>query len=311
MLQCATVLCLLVNLYLVFFDSEVVGHFVAGSKIAVLGAVSNIGGEVLDVLYQRSADEAIKIREVVALATGKSVGRQVSYGFRGSKVLDVCDAISYDFSDVDVVIALGSCSKEKGCIPIATDAGSVVIEHDSALNLDEKMPLVVSGVNTEDIKNYVHHSIVASPSSCVVSLTTVLKLLERLAPIKRVNVSTYQAVSNLGKSAVNELYEQTKSDFMYGAVAEKVFSKKIAFNCIPQVGRFMDDGFTEEEHKIIHETKKVLNMKNLKIQATCVYVPVFMGNALAVNIEFAGRIAAEDVRDLLMTQRKSWCVAYG
>ncbi len=262
-----------------------------GFKVAVVGATGNVGREMLSILEERG----FPADEVVALASRRSVGTEVSYGDRTLKVkaLD-----SYDFGDTDLCLmsAGGAISKEWS--PKIGRQGCVVIDNSSAWRTDPDVPLVVPEVNADAVAGFARKNIIANPNCSTAQLVVALKPLHDAATIKRVVVATYQSVSGAGKEGMDELFEQTRAVFVADPISNKKFTKRIAFNCIPHIDAFMDDGSTKEEWKMVVETKKMLDPK-IKLTATCVRVPVFIGHSEAVNVEFARPITADEARDIL------------
>src|SRR6185503_15935983 len=262
-----------------------------GYKVAVVGATGNVGREMLNILDERK----FPADEVVALASRRSVGVEVSYGDRTlkGKALE-----HYDFSDVDICLMSAGGSVAKEWSPKIGAAGAVVIDNSSAWRMDPDVPLVVPEVNADAAAGFTKKNIIANPNCSTAQLVVALKPLHDHAKIKRVVVATYQSVSGAGKDAMDELFSQTKSVFTLGEVESKKFPKRIAFNCIPHIDVFMEDGYTKEEWKMVVETKKILDPK-IKLVATCVRVPVFVGHSEAVNIEFENPITADEARDIL------------
>lgn len=262
-----------------------------GFKIAVAGATGNVGREMLNILEERG----FPADEIVPLASRRSVGTEVSYG---DKTLKVKALESYDFSDTDICLmsAGGSISKEYS--PKIGKQGCVVIDNSSAFRYDQDVPLIVPEVNPEAIKGFTKKNIIANPNCSTAQLVVALKPLHEAATIKRVVVSTYQSVSGAGKEGMDELFEQTRAVFVADPISTNKFTKRIAFNCIPHIDVFMEDGFTKEEWKMVAETKKMLDPK-IKLTATCVRVPVFIGHAEAVNLEFEKPITADEAREIL------------
>ena len=262
-----------------------------GYKVAVAGATGNVGREMLAILAERnfSADE------VVALASRRSVGTECSFG---DKTLKVKALEHYDFSDTDICLMSAGGSVSKEWSPKIGAAGCVVIDNSSAWRMDPDVPLVVPEVNADAVKGFTKKNIIANPICSTAQLAAALKPLHDAAKIKRVVVATYQSVSGAGKDAMDELFSQTKSVFTLDEVESKKFPKRIAFNCIPHIDVFMDDGYTKEEWKMVVETKKILDPK-IKLVATCVRVPVFVGHSEAVNIEFENPISADEAREIL------------
>ena len=260
-------------------------------KIAVVGATGNVGREILNILDERM----FPCDEVVALASRKSMGRELSYG---DKTLKVKNLETYDFSDIDIALfSAGSKISEKWG-PIAASAGAIVIDNSSFWRYHDDVPLIVPEVNPDDIKYYKKRGIIANPNCSTSQLVVVLKPLHDFAKIKRVVVSTYQSVSGAGNAAMEELFNQTKGIFVNQAAEPENFTRQIAFNVIPHIDIFHDDGFTKEEWKMSSETKKIID-KNIKLTATCVRVPVFVGHSEAVNIEFEKSISPEKARAIL------------
>src|SRR5205814_1382299 len=262
-----------------------------GYKVAVVGATGNVGREMLNILDERK----FPADEVVVLASRRSVGVEVSYGDRTLKVKAL---EHYDFSDVDICLMSAGGSVSKEWSPKIAAKGAVVIDNSSAWRMDPDVPLVVPEVNADAVKGFTKKGIIANPNCSTAQLVVALKPLHDHAKIKRVVVSTYQSVSGAGKEAMEQLFSQTKSVFQLNEVEATRFPKRIAFNVIPQVDAFMEDGYTKEEWKMMAETKKILDPK-IKLTATCVRVPVFVSHSEAVNIEFENPISAEEARNIL------------
>ncbi|PRD40955.1 aspartate-semialdehyde dehydrogenase [Phyllobacterium phragmitis] len=262
-----------------------------GFKIAVVGATGSVGREMLNILDERG----FPADEVVALASRRSQGTEVSYGDRTLKV-KALDA--YDFSDTDICLmsAGGSISKEWS--PKIAAQGCVVIDNSSAWRYDQDVPLIVPEVNPDAIEGFRKRNIIANPNCSTAQLVVALKPLHDAATIERVVVSTYQSVSGAGKEGMDELFEQSRGVFVADPITTKKFTKRIAFNVIPHIDEFMEDGYTKEEWKMVAETKKMLDPK-IKLTATAVRVPVFIGHSEAVNIEFEKPISAEEAREIL------------
>jgi aspartate-semialdehyde dehydrogenase len=262
-----------------------------GYKVAVVGATGNVGREMLDILAERR----FPADEVIAVASRKSQGVEVSFGDRILK----CKALEHtDFSDVDICLMSAGGSVSKEWSPKIAAQGAVVIDNSSAWRYDSDVPLIVPEVNGDAVKGFTKKNIIANPNCSTAQLVVALKPLHDAAKIKRVVVATYQSVSGAGKDAMDELFSQTKSVFTLDEVDAKKFPKRIAFNVIPHIDVFMDDGYTKEEWKMVVETKKILDPK-IKLTATCVRVPVFVGHAEAVDIEFENPISADEARDIL------------
>jgi len=262
-----------------------------GYKVAVVGATGNVGREMLDILAER----AFPADEVVAIASRRSLGQDVSFG---DGTLKVKALEHYDFADIDICLMSAGGSVSKEWSPKIAAQGAVVIDNSSAWRYDADVPLVVPEVNADALAGFRKKGIIANPNCSTAQLVVALKPLHDKAGIKRVVVSTYQSVSGAGKEAMDELFSQTKAVFTVGEIENKKFPKRIAFNLIPQIDVFMEDGFTKEEWKMMAETKKILDPK-IKLTATCVRVPVFIGHSEAVNIEFESPITADEARDIL------------
>jgi aspartate-semialdehyde dehydrogenase len=262
-----------------------------GYKVAVVGATGNVGREMLDILAERR----FPADEVVAIASRRSHGTDVSFG---DKILKVKAIDNYDFSDVDICLmsAGGAISKEWS--PKIAAQGAVVIDNSSAWRMDPDVPLIVPEVNADAVAGFTKKNIIANPNCSTAQLVVALKPLHDHAKIKRVVVSTYQSVSGAGKEGMDELFAQTKAVYQTGDIVAKKFPRRIAFNIIPHIDVFMEDGYTKEEWKMMMETKKILDPM-IKLTATCVRVPVFIGHSEAVNIEFERPISADEARDIL------------
>jgi aspartate-semialdehyde dehydrogenase len=264
-----------------------------GYKVAVVGATGNVGREILGILAERT----FPADEVVALASRRSLGTEVSFG---DKILKIKALEHCDFSDVDICLMSAGSSVAKEWAPKIAAAGAVVIDNSSCWRYDADVPLIVPEVNANAIVDFRKRGIIANPNCSTAQLVVALKPLHDKATIKRVVVSTYQSVSGAGKEAMDELFSQTKAVYTLGDMEAKKFSTRIAFNLIPQIDVFMEDGFTREEWKMMAETKKILDPK-IKLVATCVRVPVFIGHSEAINIEFEQPISADEARDILRT----------
>jgi len=262
-----------------------------GYKVAVVGATGNVGREMLGVLAER----ALPADEVVAIASRRSQGTEVSFGERTLKVKAI---EHYDFSDIDICLMSAGSAASKEWSPRIAAAGAVVIDNSSCWRYDADVPLIVPEVNADAVVNFRKKGIIANPNCSTAQLVVALKPLHDKATITRVVVATYQSVSGAGKEGMDELFAQTKSVYTLEELAAKKFTKRIAFNVIPHIDVFMEDGFTKEEWKMVAETKKILDPK-IKVVATCVRVPVFVGHSEAVNIEFADPISADEARDIL------------
>ncbi len=263
-----------------------------GYKVVVVGATGNVGKEMLNILAERE----FPVDAIAALASRKSLGTEVSFGDRTLKTLDLD---TFDFTGWDIALfAIGS-DATKIYAPRAASQGCVVIDNSSLYRYDPDIPLIVPEVNADDVVRYKNKNIIANPNCSTAQMVVALKPLHDRARIKRVVVATYQSVSGTGKEAMDELWNQTKGIFVPGQeVAPKVYPKQIAFNVIPQIDVFLDSGDTKEEWKMVVETKKILDPK-IKVTATCVRVPVFVGHSEAVNIEFEDYLDWEEATDIL------------
>lgn len=262
-----------------------------GYKVAVVGATGNVGREMLGILAERT----FPADELVALASRRSQGVELSFG---DKTLKCKTLDHYDFSDVDICLMSAGSSVAKEWAPRIAAAGAVVIDNSSCWRYDADVPLIVPEVNADAAAGFRKKGIIANPNCSTVQLVVALKPLHERATIKRVVVATYQSVSGAGKEAMDELFSQTKAVFTMDEPESKTFPKRIAFNLIPHIDVFMEDGYTKEEWKMVVETKKILDPK-IKLTATCVRVPVFIGHSEAVNIEFEQPITADEARDIL------------
>ena len=265
-------------------------------KIAVVGATGNVGREILRILAERNFPAS----EVVALASARSVGKEISYG--DTKILKVQDLATYDFRGTDIGLFSPGGKISAEFAPKAAAAGCVVIDNTSHFRMDPDVPLVVPEVNAHAISEYTKKFIIANPNCSTIQMVVALKPLHDAARIKRVVVSTYQSVSGAGKEAMDELYDQTKSLFMNDSKKPEKFPKRIAFNLIPQIDSFVEDGYTKEEHKMINETKKIMG-SDIAVTATCVRVPVFVGHSECVNIEFEDPIGTDEVYEILSSAK--------
>ena len=262
-----------------------------GYKVAVVGATGNVGREMLDILKERG----FPADEVVAVASRRSQGVEVSYG---DTTLRVKALEHVDFSDIDIALMSAGGETSKEWSPKIGKAGCVVIDNSSAFRMDPDVPLIVPEVNADAITGFTRKNIIANPNCSTAQLVVALKPLHDKAKILRCVVATYQSVSGAGKEAMDELFTQTRAVFVSDPVEAKKFPKRIAFNVIPHIDVFMEDGFTKEEWKMTAETKKILDPK-IKLVATCVRVPVFISHAEAVHLEFAEPITADEARDIL------------
>jgi aspartate-semialdehyde dehydrogenase len=262
-----------------------------GFKVAIAGATGNVGREMLSILDERG----FPADEVVALASRRSQGTEASMG---AEVLKVRALDNYDFSDTDICLMSAGGAVSKEWSPKIAAQGCVVIDNSSAWRYDAAVPLIVPEVNAEAIDGFTKKNIIANPNCSTAQLVVALKPLHDRARIRRVVVSTYQSVSGAGKAAIDELFTQTRAVFVSDPIEVKTFTKRIAFNVIPHIDVFMEDGSTKEEWKMVAETKKILDPK-IKLVATCVRVPVFVSHAEAVSLEFDNPITADEARELL------------
>lgn len=263
-----------------------------GYKIAVVGATGNVGREILTTLSER----AFPIDKITALASDNSDGRVVSFG--EDKELGVQSLSSFDFAGTDIVLSSAGGKISAEFAPRATKAGAIVIDNTSQFRMDPDVPLVVPEVNSHAISEYGRRNIIANPNCSTIQMVVALKPLHDLAGLKRVVVSTYQSVSGAGRAGMDELFNQTRAVFVNDPLDRQEFTKQIAFNAIPHIDVFMDDGSTKEEWKMVAETKKILDPK-IKISATCVRVPVFIGHAESVNMTFDRPVNVEEARAAL------------
>ena len=262
-----------------------------GYKVAVVGATGNVGREMLNILAERQ----FPADQVVALASSRSIGAEVSYG---DKTLKCKQLDHYDFADTDICLMSAGGDTSKEWSPRIGAQKCVVIDNSSAFRYDQDVPLIVPEVNADAVAGFTKKYIIANPNCSTAQLVVALKPLHDFATITRVVVSTYQSVSGAGKEGMDELDRQTKALYSLGDVQMKKFPKRIAFNLIPQIDVFMEDGYTKEEWKMMVETKKILDPK-IKLTATCVRVPVFISHSEAVNVEFEKPISVEEARKIL------------
>ena len=262
-----------------------------GYKVAVIGATGNVGREMLNILAERE----FPADEVFAVASRRSMGVEVSYADSRLKCQDL---EQFDFRGVDFALMSAGSAVSKEWSPRIGAQGCVVIDNSSCWRYDPDVPLIVPEVNADAVVGFTKKNIIANPNCSTAQLVVVLKPLHDAANIKRVVVSTYQSVSGAGKEAMDELWDQTKGIFVTEPPEPKKFTKQIAFNVIPHIDVFLDDGSTKEEWKMSAETKKILDPK-IKVVATCVRVPVFVGHSEAVNIEFEEPLSTDKARKIL------------
>lgn len=261
------------------------------TNFAIVGATGNVGTEMLEIL----SESDIEVGEVYAVASRNSLGREVSFG---NKTLKCVDLETFDFSKVHIALMSAGGEISKKWSPKIAATGAVVIDNSSAWRMDPDVPLVVPEVNADAVEGFYKKNIIANPNCSTIQMVVALKPLEDRVGIKRVVVSTYQSVSGAGKKAMDELWLQTKGIFTNAECPPVNFPKQIAFNVIPQIDVFMEDGYTKEEWKMKVETMKILG-SHIKVAATCVRVPTFVGHAEAINVELKGELSADDARALL------------
>ncbi len=260
-------------------------------RIAVLGATGVVGKEMLDILEERQFPAS----DVYALASRRSIGVEVSYG---SKILRCKDVETFDFTKTDLVLMAAGSDTARAWAPKIVAAGALVIDNSSAFRMEADVPLIVPEVNADAIDKLGPRGIIANPNCSTAQLVIALKPLHDRAGVRRVVVSTYQSVSGAGKEAMDELWTQTRGIFVNDPIEKTHFTKQIAFNVIPHIDTFMEDGSTREEWKMMAETKKILDPK-IKLTATCVRVPVFVGHSEAVTVELERPLEADEARELL------------
>ena len=263
-----------------------------GYRVAVVGATGAVGRELIKVLAERN----FPADEVVALASGRSTGSEISFGEK--TVLTVKNLETFDFKGCDIGLFSPGASVSAVHAPRAAEAGCVVIDNTSQFRMDPDVPLVVPEVNPHHLRMFTKRRIIANPNCSTIQMVVALKPLHDEWKIKRVVVSTYQSVSGAGKEAMDELFNHTKAIFVHDPNKPEQFTKEIAFNVIPHIDRFMDDGSTKEEWKMMVETQKILDPA-IKVHATCVRVPVFIGHGEAVNVEFENAVTAGEARAAL------------
>ncbi|MFL5333364.1 MAG: aspartate-semialdehyde dehydrogenase [Geminicoccaceae bacterium] len=263
-----------------------------GYRVAVVGATGNVGNEMLQILAERN----FPVDEIVALASERSTGKEVSFG--DERTLKVQDLAEFDFRGFDIGLFSPGAKVSEKHAPRAAAAGCVVIDNTSHFRMDPDVPLVVPEVNRGALTGFHKKNIVANPNCSTIQMVVALKPLHDIARIKRVVVSTYQSVSGGGRAAMDELFEHTKAIYMNDRKEPEVFKKPITFNVIPQVDVFLEDGATKEEWKMVVETRKILDPK-IHVTATCVRVPVFVGHAEAVNVEFESPLGPDEAREAL------------
>ncbi|MBO87974.1 MAG: aspartate-semialdehyde dehydrogenase [Rickettsiales bacterium] len=263
-----------------------------GYKVAVAGATGNVGREILNILHERN----FPADEVIPLASEASIGKEVSYGEDDTLTVQALNHFDFKGTDLGLFSPGGAVSAEHA--PRAATAGCVVIDNTSHFRMHPDVPLVVPEVNPQALDGYAERNIIANPNCSTIQMVVALKPLHDVAKIKRVVVSTYQSVSGAGRAGMDELFNQTRQVYVNDPIQPEVFTKRISFNVIPHIDKFMDDGSTKEEWKMVAETKKILD-PNIAVIATCVRVPVFIGHAEAVHLEFENPIDEDIAREVL------------
>ncbi|HSG35070.1 MAG TPA: aspartate-semialdehyde dehydrogenase [Sphingomonadaceae bacterium] len=264
-----------------------------GYRVVVVGATGNVGREMLAVLAERD----FPCDEIAAVASPRSQGTEIEFGDTG-KILKCRNIENFDWSGWDIALFSAGSGPAKEYAPKAAAAGCVVIDNSSLYRMDPDVPLIVPEVNPDAIDGYTKKNIIANPNCSTAQMVVALKPLHDAATIKRVVVSTYQSTSGAGKAGMDELFEQSRAIFVGDQVSVNKFTKQIAFNVIPHIDVFLEDGSTKEEWKMVVETKKILDPK-IKVTATCVRVPVFVGHSEAINLEFENEISAEEAMEIL------------
>jgi aspartate-semialdehyde dehydrogenase len=262
-----------------------------GYRVAVVGATGNVGREIFNILDELE----FPVSEIYAVASRRSIGVEVSFGERTLKCEDL---EQFDFSKVDIVLMSAGGDVSRAWAEKIGAQGPIVIDNSSAWRMNPDVPLIVPEVNPDAVWDAKKKNIIANPNCSTAQLVVALKPLHEAARIKRVVVSTYQSVSGAGKEGMDELWDQTKAVYMLGATEPKKFPKQIAFNLLPFIGKFLDNGYTDEEAKMWFETKKMLD-PSIELTVTCVRVPVFVGHSEAVNIEFETPLEADEAREIL------------
>lgn len=264
-------------------------------NVAIVGVTGNVGREILNILYQRK----FPVKKIHALASEKSDGLKLTYGV--DRELIVRSLENFDFKDIDIVLSSPGSEVSKKFVPIATKSGSIVIDNTSLFRMSKDVPLIVPEVNPEEIKNFKKKKIIANPNCSTIQMVVALKPIDDLFKIKKIIVSTYQSTSGAGKQAMEELFHQTLDVYKNKPLKTNVFTKRIAFNLIPHIDKFLDNGSTNEENKMVVETQKILGRK-IEIFATCVRVPVFVGHGESVYLETEKNI---DLKKLITRIKKT------
>ena len=261
-------------------------------NIAIIGSTGNVGREILKILVERK----FPFGKIELLASEKSVGKKIN--FQKKKAIEVKNLESFNFKNVDIVFSSAGAIVSKTFVPKALDKGAIVIDNTSAFRLEKNVPLIVPEVNAGALKNFKKNGIIANPNCSTIQMVTALKPIHDQLGIKRIVVSTYQSTSGAGKLAMDELFHQTLDVYRNKSLIPNIFTKKIAFNLIPHIDDFLDEGQTKEEQKMVDETKKILD-KKISVFATCVRVPVFVGHGESINIETKKIVKLDKVREIL------------
>jgi aspartate-semialdehyde dehydrogenase len=264
-----------------------------GYRVVVVGATGSVGREMLNILAERE----FPLDEIAAVASPRSTGDVIDFGDSGRE-LRVKNLEHFDFAGWDMALFAAGSAVSKQFAPKAAAAGCTVIDNSSQFRMDPDVPLIVPEVNAAAIDGYRRKNIIANPNCSTAQMVVALKPLHDAAGIRRVVVSTYQSVSGAGKAGMDELFEQSRNIFVGDSTEPSFFPKQIAFNVIPQIDAFLDDGSTKEEWKMVVETKKILDTR-IKVTATCVRVPVFVGHSESINVEFEREISAKEAQDIL------------
>lgn len=259
-------------------------------NIAVVGATGNVGREVLSIL----SDSKFPINKVFALASARSAGKKISFG---DETIEVQDLAAFDFSECDVAIFSAGSKVSKEFAPIAAQF-CIVIDNTSYFRMQSDIPLIIPEVNGTEIANFANQNIIANPNCVVAQIAVAIAPLHKVNPIKRLVITSLQSVSGAGKKAMDELYDQTKAKLLYSELKCEVFDRPIAFNALPKIGEILDNGYSEEEIKIVQEIQKILSA-DIKVTATCVRVPVFIGHSVSINVEFEEPMLVTEACDLL------------
>ena len=261
-----------------------------GYNVAIVGATGMVGQEFIKVLLQRK----FPAKNIALYASDRSAGRAM---FVGPQEVVVKETTNDSFNNVDIALFSAGADVSKHFAPIAARAGALVVDNSAAWRMDSRVPLVVPEINAEDIKK--HRGIIANPNCSTIQMVMALYPLHRVNPIKRIVVATYQSVSGTGLAAVEELTKQTQTVLEGGTVVPHVYAHQIAFNLLPEIDVFLDNGYTKEEWKMFEETRKIMHAENIAVSATCVRVPVFISHSEAIQVEFSKYISPEEARSIL------------